>query len=191
MAASGIGSPVPPARHPPRRLRGSSGQAGGQRGGRGLRWCRRAPTVLGTSVTDCVAVDRCAAARFLSLAVSLVKRSAGRPEMPPSLLPLGAFAVRAGRQSPSGSGVKARGGERQQHSAVILTALNIRLGSKGPKSTDSSEQASKSLSVPTPSKLMTRVRFPSPAPLISMLYRRSAAARRTNLPVHGGQTLLI
>jgi hypothetical protein len=54
------------------------------------------------------------------------------------------------------------------HRASILTAEDFHLGSKEQERDFLSEQALNERKPRTPSKLMTRVRFPSPAPIFSM-----------------------
>src|SRR4029077_10097022 len=64
---------------------------------------------------------------------------------------------------------------KSAHRASVLTAANSRLGSKGPDSLFLSENALKAPKARTPSKLMTRVRFPSPAPTFAPSALRSAS----------------
>ena len=65
-----------------------------------------------------------------------------------------------------------------QASGAVLTARIIRFDLMVPKGTDLSEQALGSHNAPMPSKLMTRVRFPSPAPIPSRLRRVSGGKAR-------------
>ena len=65
---------------------------------------------------------------------------------------------------------------------VILTARINCLGSKMPISAHLSERALKSRGAPVPSKPMTRVRFPSPAPLSHPFGPNGRCAVATSIP---------